>query len=48
MEREKRVLPLTDLEVTVDGLLPKASVAAKTVYILMMLLLLLLFAAILI
>ena len=48
MEREKRVLPLTDLEVTVDGLLPKASGAAKTVYILMMLLLLLLFAAILI
>ena len=48
MEREKKVLPLTELEVTVDGLLPKASGAARTAYILMMLLLLLLFAAILI
>ena len=48
MEREKRILPLSELEVTVDGLLPKASGAARGAYILMMLLLLLLFAAILI
>ena len=48
MEREEKVLPLDELEVTVDGLLPRASGAAGAAYIAMMLLLALLFAAILI
>ena len=48
MEREEKVLPLDELEVTVDGLLPQASRAARSFYIAMMLLLLMLFAAILI
>lgn len=46
MKREKRILPLSELEVTVEGLLPKASRCARLIYLVTMLLLLFLFAAI--
>ena len=47
MKREEKVLPISELEVTVDGLLPRPGRGAKAAYLIMMLLLLLLFAAIL-
>lgn len=46
MTQEEKALPLTELEVTVEGLLPRQSRAARMAYYLMMILLLILFLAV--
>ena len=46
MKREEEALPLSGLEVTVDGLLPKKSRTARAAYWLMMILLLVFMAAV--
>ena len=46
MKRENEALPLTELEVTVEGLLPKQGGAAKGAYFILMILLIILFVAV--
>ncbi|MBQ7575729.1 MAG: hypothetical protein IJT26_04265 [Bacteroidales bacterium] len=46
MKRENEALPLSELEVTVEGLLPKQSGAARGAYFILMILLIILFVAV--
>ena len=46
MKRENEALPLSELEVTVEGLLPKQGGAVRSAYFIMMILLIVLFVAV--